>query len=128
MSKIRYQLSESEAQERLDEMSSGDADLSADLGLARYLAECAASKSPHLATALLQTVARIANQHFERQTASGEMLHRSAVVDTAEEIVRIFCKHFRDLPEFNERIDAVAAEILSTVEGATNPKKLPSPN
>lgn len=130
MSEVRYRLSEANEQSRLDEFGAvaDSADLSGDLALARFLTEQAASKSPHLAASLLACVARLASAHDTREYRRGEMLAKATVLKLALEIVDAVGFEFREsgLPDWEDRLERVAARVSGVVEAAENPKRLPS--
>lgn len=130
MGAIRYRMSEAEAQARYDEFASATdaADLSADLALARQLLEESRSKSPHLASSLLATVARLASAHDTREYRRGEMLAKSTVLKLALEICDAVSFEFREsgIPDWEERLERVAARVFGVIEAAENPKRLES--
>ena len=120
-----YKLNEAEAQARYDQFAESldAADLSADLALARLLTEQAASKSPHLAASLLACVARLAAAHDTREYRRGEMLAKAVVLKLALELVDSVILEFRDVcPDWQERIERVAARVTGVIEAADNPR------
>lgn len=128
MSETNYRLNEADAQTRYDQFAEtlDAADLSADLALARFLTEQAASKSPHLAASLLACVARLASAHDTREYRRGEMLAKSVVMKLALEICDAVGFEFREsgLPDWEDRLERVAARVSGVVEAAENPKRI----
>jgi hypothetical protein len=122
MSGIRYRLSEAEAQARLDEFASaGSTDLSADLALARFLAEQLAGKSPAPSASILATVARLASAQEAMDFKHGEMLSKAAVMQIAMELIRCVTAEFQGSCEGWEiRLENVSNRFIGVIQAATN--------
>jgi len=126
----QYRLADASDQRRLRELSDRDAedvaDVSGELGLARFLAERGATTNPSLCNALLSSIAKLSIAAERHAVATNELLARPALMGFVREIVAAVCAELQQLPDSELHIENVARRIdTAFVELKNTPEQKP---
>jgi hypothetical protein len=120
----QYKLADAERQKRMDEFAETDQPtaLTAEISAARLMLEEALNAGHHsLATALLQTLAKLGNAHTASQLRIGELLEKSAVLRLATQLVNLATETVRDrFPGWEDAMEDLADKVVQIVVETDN--------
>ena len=123
----QYKLTDAERQRRMDEFAETDqpAELSAELAAARLMAEEAMNAGHlHLASVLLQTIAKLSDTTTAAESRLGELLKKQAIMELGHELVALVTNVVKDrFPGWEEALDQLADQVVTTIEEKKNEDK-----
>jgi len=126
----QYRLVEAADQRRLEELSDRDAqsvsDVSAEIGLARFLAERCALSNPALCNSILGNIAKLSAAAQRHAQSTGELLARPALRAFAQQVVDAVCEELQQLPNYEVHIDNICRRIdAAFAKTKNNPEESP---
>jgi hypothetical protein len=126
----QYRLAEEANQKRLEELSDRDAqsvsDVSAEIGLARFLAERCALTNPALCNSILGNIAKLSVAAQRHAESTSELLARPALRAFVQQVVDAVCDELQQLPDYELHVDNILKRIDAAFAEAKNePQETP---
>jgi len=113
----RYRLAVNDAQQRLTELSHGDAtDLRDEIALCRLLLESAANQQSPAAVALLQTLGKLSVADLQNRLRCHELLSREEAMNFAKELCSIVSEEVKTLDGYEDVLLRIAERIEHTTK------------
>lgn len=113
----KYRLAISDAQNRLDELSKGDAsDLRDEIALCRLLLESATNQQSPAAISLLQTLGKLSTADLQNRLRSRDLLERDEAMQIGRMLCSIVGEEIKVLNGYEDVLMRIAERIEQTMK------------
>lgn len=115
--KNKYRLAIDDAQNRLDELSKGDAsDLRDEIALCRLLLESAANQQSPATVSLMQTLGKLSTADLQNRLRSRDLLERDEAIQLGRKLCSIVGEEIKTLDGYEDVLLRIAERIEQTTK------------